>query len=164
MPINHVLIPLDQSELAERALEYAVALVQPQGCLTLLTVIEKSLPVMKTPRPEAEGLQDGIAMMASTIMTMQTAEGDLGWQNANHYLERTAARLESLGLKVNTQVAEGHPAERILQAARKLNVDAIAMSTHGRTGLSRLVMGSVAQKVIAEADCPVFIIPQRARQ
>ncbi len=164
MQIKHVLVPIDQSELSERALEYALALVQPHGTLTLITVVEKTLPMIKMPQRAAKGLEDGVAMLASAILPVDTAEADLAWQNANSYLDRTAAPIESLGVKVYKEVAEGNPTERILEAARKLNVDAIAMSTHGRTGLSRLMMGSVAQKVIAEAECPVFLVPQRARK
>lgn len=164
MQIKHVLVPVDQSELAERAIEYAVALVQPHGSLTLLNVVEKHLLVTNKIKHESSGLEDGIAMVASAILPVDTAEADLAWQNADTYLGKTAARLESLGLKVTTKVAEGNPAEHILEAARKFNVDAIAMSTHGRTGFSRLVMGSVALKVVAEAPCPVFLVPQGVRK
>lgn len=162
MQIKHVLVPVDQSELAEHAIEYAVALVQQQGSLTLLNVIEKNMLETRVPRPDGEGLEAGFAMLVGTMMTTETAEADHAWENANHYLGRTAARLESLGVKVNQKIAEGQPAERILEIARSLNVDAIVMTTHGRTGLRRLLMGSVAQKVITEAVCPVFLVPQRA--
>ena len=101
-------------------------------------------------------------MLVSAILPIDIAEADLAWENANHYLSRIAAQFENLELKVNKQIAEGNPAERIIETARKLNIDAIAMSTHGRTGFSRLMMGSVAQKVIAEVNCPVFLVPQRA--
>lgn len=162
MRIENILVPVDQSELAERALEYAAALVQPHGSLTLLTVVDKNLIVARQHQRVAEGLEEGFAMVVSTLLPVETAETDYAWENANNYLGRTAERLESLGLKVTKQIAEGNPADRIIENARKLNVDAVVMSTHGRTGFSRLVMGSVAQKVIAEVNCPVFLVPQRA--
>lgn len=162
MQIKNVLVPVDQSELAEQAIDYAVTLVQQQGSVTLLTVIEKAMPAIKKQVHEGGGLEDGFAVLATTMLPVESAEADYAWQNANHYLNRIAAPLERRGLKVNKEIIEGQPAESILDVAKAHKVDVIVMSTHGRTGLSRLFMGSVAQKVVAEATCPVFLVPQRA--
>ena len=73
-----------------------------------------------------------------------------------------ATRWQAPEYTIRTRLAEGQPAERILEQAEELAVDAIVMSTHGRSGVSRWVFGSVAQKVLSGASCPIFIIPLRS--
>ena len=77
---------------------------------------------------------------------------------AQEYLDGVAARLKMQGIKVQTQVALGQsPATTILEMAERLGVDLIALETHGRRGLSRLLLGSVADKVLRGASTPVLI-------
>ena len=61
-------------------------------------------------------------------------------------------------------VEAGDPATVIVETAQKLHVDAIVMSTHGRSGLSRWLFGSVTQKVLAASCCPVFVIPAKVTE
>ena len=77
---------------------------------------------------------------------------------ASRRSERTAARLGELGLRVQTEVCEGHVAEAILDYADSKHADLIAMSTHGRSGLGRLLMGSVAEKVMHSTKVPVLLV------
>lgn len=161
MKIQHALVPLDHSKLAEVALDYARSVVAPGGQITLLLVVE------------THGLV-GINMYASMsanapaavmLDTEVKADSDLrqsAWEAARQYLDTIAARLTSQGYTVETRLEEGSPAESILDAAEEMQADAIVMSTHGRSGLSRWVMGSVAQKVLSAATCPVFLVPQRS--
>jgi universal stress protein A len=65
-------------------------------------------------------------------------------------------------LAVQTIVLEGKVSDALLKCARDENVDLIVMSTHGRTGLSRLLMGSVAEQVVHGAPCPVLLIRPQA--
>ncbi|MBZ0306650.1 MAG: universal stress protein [Anaerolineae bacterium] len=58
----------------------------------------------------------------------------------------------------------GRPSETIVEVAKKLNVDAIVMSTHGRSGLSLLLLGSVTHKVLNTSACPVFVIPAKKEE
>jgi nucleotide-binding universal stress UspA family protein len=75
-------------------------------------------------------------------------------------VEAIAAALRAKGIDVSWQVRLGRPAEEILAAARESSVDLIAMATHGRTGLGRLLFGSVAEAVLRHAPVPVFMIRQ----
>jgi nucleotide-binding universal stress UspA family protein len=152
MKIEHVLVPLDQSELSEAALDYAVELIQPHGTITLLWVLSAEMvkpEVHIRPQPFVEGLQQKVDKISV-------------WEKAEHYLQTVASRIHKPGREVRIRIAEGYPAEQILENASKLGVDAIVMSTHGRSGVSRWVFGSVAQKVLSAAACPVFLVPQRS--
>jgi nucleotide-binding universal stress UspA family protein len=152
MKITHVLVPLDHSELSEAALEYAVELIQPQGKVTLLWVLSTEMvetEVHIKPQPFFDGLrQEPVTTPA--------------WEVAEQYLERIANKIRTPSCTVDIRIAEGEPALRILDVAKTLDVDAIVMSTHGRSGVSRWVFGSVAQKVVSAAICPVFLVPQRS--
>lgn len=164
MKIRHVLVPLDHSKLAEAALEYALDIVDPQGSITLLTVIE---PSEYTRAEEYPVIESSIALSVMsgddlTPTTRRTEAERQARENAEHYLYQMASKLQKPEQFVRTLVEEGKPAERILAVAHELKVDAIVMSTHGRSGLSRWVFGSVAQKVVSGAECPVLLIPQRS--
>jgi nucleotide-binding universal stress UspA family protein len=84
-------------------------------------------------------------------------------QDAESYLSDVAARLERQGVKnVKTSVWYGHPAYAIVEAARLGKTDLIVMSTHGRSGLGRLVLGSVAESVLRGTRIPLFLVRDRA--
>jgi nucleotide-binding universal stress UspA family protein len=79
-------------------------------------------------------------------------------EEADAYLEGVAARLRARSLSVRTRVVrEDHPATAILRAAVPPRIDAVALETHGRHGLARLFLGSVADKVIRGASVPVLV-------
>jgi nucleotide-binding universal stress UspA family protein len=82
--------------------------------------------------------------------------------NARRYLERTAASLRSLGMPVRSLVEGSRPATAILDVAEREQVDLIMLSTHGRGGMDRLMLGSVADRVVHHSRCPVLLIPARA--
>ena len=77
---------------------------------------------------------------------------------AIRYLNAVAARLKQHNLNVNTEHFEGPPADEIVERARALDVSLILMTTHGRSGLGRLVFGSVADSVLRHAPCPVLLV------
>lgn len=78
--------------------------------------------------------------------------------DAEEYLAPVAVELRSKGVRVTTEVRSGAPAEQIVAAAREAGADLIAMSTHGRGGLGRLIFGSVAEAVLREAEIPVLLM------
>ncbi|MAS34734.1 MAG: hypothetical protein CL610_12055 [Anaerolineaceae bacterium] len=163
MKYRHVLVPLDGSQLSEAALDYAVDLVPPDGLITLMKVIESATVTEReiyTSPPSSVVMTavTGVTMMPGAVRQTGTR---LAWDNAEHYINRLADRLRRSGLTVQTHLEEGKPADCILDAARQLKIDAIVMSTHGRSGISRWVFGSVAQKVVTTAECPIVLIPQR---
>jgi hypothetical protein len=77
---------------------------------------------------------------------------------ARQYLERTAERIRKSGLKVSVAVAVGTPVDVILTASRANGADLIAMTTHGRSGLNRWILGSVADAVVRSGGVPVLVI------
>lgn len=167
MKIEHVLVPLDQSALAEIALEYAVSLLHGQGALTLLTVVEKPDNAARSQAGAPSSVSPvftSTALMRGMLALGESQRDRHLWENARSYLEGIANRLENPHLRVTTEATEGLPAEAILETAARLKVDAIVMSTHGRSGLSRWLLGSVAQKIVSAAACPVLLIPHRALQ
>jgi nucleotide-binding universal stress UspA family protein len=78
--------------------------------------------------------------------------------DAEEYLAPLAVDLRQHGIRVKTQVRRGPAAEEILRAASESNADLIAMTTHGRTGLGRLLLGSVAETVLRTTPVPVFLM------
>jgi nucleotide-binding universal stress UspA family protein len=78
--------------------------------------------------------------------------------DAEEYLAPLAAELRRRGINVKTQVRQGDAADEILKAAHESNADIIAMTTHGRSGLGRLLFGSVAETVLRSSELPVFLM------
>jgi nucleotide-binding universal stress UspA family protein len=148
--LNHVLVPLDGSELAQSALDHALELLGTGSAITLVTVLE----------PQEIALSD---FYPSTIIPRSNEDEKSTYAaiaRAQAYLKRLAQDIEEVhGYQVRTQVEVGDPATRIADYAESLKVDAIVMSTHGRSGISRWLFGSVTQKVLSAAPCPVFVIP-----
>ena len=129
---QRILVPLDGSQIAEAVLPQVQMLAECAGAEIVL------LSVMVHP-----GYDYFIPEPALANAAYQNQLNDL-----KAYLERTAARLGELGLRVQTEVCEGHVAEAILDYADSKHADLIAMSTHGRSGLGRLLMVSVAEIVM----------------
>lgn len=144
-----ILAPLDGSKLAECTLDHVQAVAS--GCnvpeVVLLSVVDV-MPVAAT------GTSDTEAVDADWLN--RTKEQGQDW--AKGYLSKTAAKLKKGGLAVDTAVVTGKPAEAILDYALKNNVDLIVMSTHGRSGVARWFMGSVADRIVNAAPVPVLLV------
>jgi nucleotide-binding universal stress UspA family protein len=82
-------------------------------------------------------------------------------EEAEAYLAAWVKRLNSQGLSAQYKCPEGSPAEVIVELARQLAIDLIAMTTHGRTGLVRVLLGSVAAAVVRNTRCPVLLVHLR---
>jgi nucleotide-binding universal stress UspA family protein len=147
---EHILIPLDGSALAEEILASALALGTPSGTrYTLLQAINP--PVLGyAPAAYAVGLDQ-------QILEQWRAEAQV-------YLDQVADRLRSLGHQADTHISIAPPALAILDYARDHAVDLVALATHGRGGLTRLLLGSVADKVVRGAGTPVLLQRPRAEQ
>lgn len=152
--VRRVLIPLDGSPFAEEALEPALSLGGAAGEFTLLRVVPAITPVAYEPdQGRISGLRTSVLQQLQELKREQEAE-------ANEYLEEISKRLRSRSLNIQTQlVTYEQPAVAILDAAARHNVDAIAMTTRGRSGVKRILLGSVADKVIRGANTPVLICP-----
>ena len=151
--VKRILIPLDGSALAEQVLEPAAEL----GALT-----DAEFTLVRVVRPVVIGAYalgaGGLGQLAVGMEQLE-AEHKRRCEQAENYLEEIAARLRARKLTVRTHVAtEEQPAVGILQEAQKADADLIALATHGRRGLSRLFLGSVADKVVRGGRLPVLLL------
>ena len=138
--LDHILVPLDGSLLAECVLSHAVALAQVfETRLTLLRVVE---------RDQATGLKRAIDPLQWQIRKVETGA----------YLDRLVARLNRVGLQAEKVILEGLPQERIVEFTRDHGIGMIIISTHGQSGLSGWNVSSVVQKVILHAHVPMMIV------
>ncbi|MGB1285982.1 MAG: universal stress protein [Aggregatilineales bacterium] len=153
--LEHILITLDGSELAELALPYAKQLVKPGGRITLLTVLDIQ-PERIYPMYDM-----AVSLPIYSEDNMRETE-DAG----RAYLKRIAEQVRGMtdDVQVNIVCIIGEAATVIVDQAGMLDVDAVLMSTHGRSGLNRWIFGSVTQKVLTMLPCPVFVIPGRQAQ
>ncbi|MBP2673228.1 MAG: universal stress protein [Deltaproteobacteria bacterium] len=141
-----ILVPLDGSALAERAIWHAGEIARGADAeILLLQAVYVPIPVV----PESALLTEGKVLE-------EVARGAL------EYLDRIGADLRASGHRVRTIIDERPPAEAILHTAGQEQVDLIVMSTHGRSGLSRLMLGSIAESVLRHTHQTIlFVKPER---
>ncbi len=155
---RRVIVPLDGSDFAERALAAAVEVAERLGLpLTLVRAYEgpeRSAELLAT-MAAPTGLPS--VMDPATIDAVTRAAQEEG-VNARHYLEERAQALTARGLTVDAVVSDAPPADAILGVANDAPAGLIVMSTHGRGGVERLVFGSVAQEVLRRSPVPVLLL------
>jgi nucleotide-binding universal stress UspA family protein len=140
--IDRILVPVDGSAGSEEVLPIVSCLAGPFDCeIVLLHVVEA---MQSLPRPPTG------------------ARGGHPPQTEAAYLAQVAAPLEARGLRVVTTVRAGLPADVISDVAAAAKCGLVAMSTHGRSGLSRLFLGSVAEDVLRSVSMPVLLWKPRA--
>jgi nucleotide-binding universal stress UspA family protein len=135
---DRIVIPLDGSATAERVLSQVARLLRRHDSEVLLVravFVPPSMARIDTAKLEAAELK--------------AAEG---------YLEGTAERLRSQGIRAKTKVVHGPTADAVLDAAHAEKGTMVALATHGRTGLSRWMLGSVAEKIVRASDLPVLLL------
>jgi nucleotide-binding universal stress UspA family protein len=140
---KRLLVPLDGSTLAESALVHARLLAQQFKCELLLLRVVVSPYAIAAP---------------DLILAGYDAGNESFVEAAAAYLRTVADTLQAEGLVVSVHTCEGPVAESILEHAAEHRADMIIMSTHGRGGVSRWVYGSVADRVLQAAACPVLLI------
>lgn len=137
-----ILVPTDFGETSEHAVEYALELAKALG---------SEIVLMHAFEIPAVGFPDG-ALVATAEMTNGVLEG------AQVGLDRQAAQYEGRGIEMRTIIKQGDAWRSIIAAADELGADLIVMGTHGRRGLPRALLGSVAEKVVRTAHCPVLTV------
>ncbi len=144
--LKKVLVPLDGSELAEHALDPAVAVGRLTGAeFTLFQAVEAPAFTEFSPNGPGQGGR-------------REARGDEPAMQAEAYLQVVARRLREHSVPARICLRSGKPAAAaILDQARSMGADLIALETHGRGGLPRLVLGSVADKVVRGSLAPVLV-------
>jgi nucleotide-binding universal stress UspA family protein len=139
--LRRILVPLDGSPLAEAALPGVVALARRHGAEIVLLRVAHALAL---PGPN---------LVEAQVSVVQEAEA---------YLAEVLRRLGAEGVLASSAVRYGRTPEEILDDIRVRRPDLVAMSTHGRTGLTHLLLGSVAEQVLRASPVPVLLFPARA--
>ena len=147
---ERILVPLDGSRVGEAALpnvEELVSKLSPQVKVevTLLQVISALTTYI-------------IAGEASAPVPYSDQEIEQFKKQATAYLEKAGEKLKSTGATVKTKVVTGSAAEKIIKTADETNADLIAMSTHGRSGISRWAFGSVTDRLLRGANKPILVV------
>ena len=164
MAFKHVLVPTDFSEPASQALRYAIEeATLHHAKATLLHVLPPHTETnvfYVTGRPVPSSDLEGSGVGTPSPSPPTVVRRDLSAE--------ALARLHDLIPDAfrgswEAEVAAGQPAETIVRVARERNADLVVMGTHGRTGLQHVLLGSVAEKVVRLAPCPVLTVRHTGR-
>lgn len=137
-----ILVPLDGSELAKKSLDQAEKLARTFDAEIILFEVVPYMPIYGSPE-----------LVTPLIVDERQRE------SAENYLATVAEELKEKGLRVTTMVKTGHQvALEIIEFAKESGVDLIIMSTHGRSGITRWVLGSVTIKVLTRAETPILLM------
>jgi len=139
--LKKILVPVDFSGCSKKALQYSIALARQFGAeLTLLHVVQPYPPMPEMGPIDAESVQDAHEELAAFQRTIGDAANS------------------------KTMVRTGAPHVEIIDTAKEEDIDLIVISTHGRTGLEHVLLGSTAEKVVRHAVCPVLTVREHERE
>jgi nucleotide-binding universal stress UspA family protein len=147
--ITRILVPVDFGPHSDRALRYATYLAARLGAsVELVHVVDN---------PVASGAWTAEVYVPNLPQLLESLIGE-----ANKRLTGMKSIVAGQGVEVETTVLTGQPAHTIVDHARARGFDLIVMGTHGRTGLSHMFVGSVAERVVRKAPCPVMTLRDEA--
>lgn len=146
MSCQRILVPLDGSDVAEQVLPSATKVAQALGAEMVL---------LRVPIVYASG-----SLMGEWFLPLEGVF-ETANQNAQAYLDRVAGHLKKQGVQVSTATPIGPVAESIIDHAEANHIDLIAMCTHGRTGLARWALGSVADRILRAGGIPILLVRAR---
>jgi nucleotide-binding universal stress UspA family protein len=145
--IRRILCPVDFSDYSRRALDHAIAIARwYESTVTALHVFSPALIAPYGPGP---------IVFEPIVLTL--ADRDQLLANTKAFIEAETAP----GVAIEAVIREGNTAAQILDQATKMSADLLVIGTHGRSGFERLLLGSVAEKVLRKARCPVLTVPRR---
>ncbi|HEY9217162.1 MAG TPA: universal stress protein [Phenylobacterium sp.] len=146
---KHILISSDGSEVGQRGVDHGLSLAKALGARVTIITVSERFPLYP------DGLTGAYAMSAS-VMT-EYAAGQT--ESANAILSAAKQAADRLGVAAETaHIRDAQPADAIVDAAKSHNCSLIAMASHGRRGLGRLVLGSVTSEVLARSPVPVLVV------
>ncbi len=149
---KHILVPLDGSAFAEKVLPHVEVLAKQFGSqVTLVRATTPEVVIITEMTTQMTGQAPQPMMDTKPIVEAEQ-------QEAEAYLSAVTERLKTEGIAVSYQRQEGSPAEVITKLAAELGVDLIAMTTHGRGGIQRVLLGGNADSVVRHAPCPVLLV------
>ena len=141
-----VLVPLDGSKVAEAALNHMRKLAKAGliGELVILKVVDMPIPIAM-PIAVEEGFDF-------------SGYEDLYFKEAKKYLQNVESQLKNEGINVKSEIILGRAVSTILEYQKENNIDLIIMATHGHSGVTRFLLGSVANKVVQSSQAPVLLV------
>jgi universal stress protein A len=144
--IKNILVSMDFSDCARKALQYACAFARLGKAEITLLYVAPDL---------AEDIRLAFSMPELQQQIMREAEQSL---------QREIERLAATELRIIPLVKKGNPYYETVETARQMNADIIVIGTHGRTGLKHVLMGSTAERVVRHAPCPVLVVREREHE
>ncbi len=143
--VRSILLPTDFSDCANFALPYAAGIARGTGAsLLAVHVVETVVPAVGY-----SGVSEPLPIADISEQLEESAEREM---------PRVAECEECAGLNVEEMIVHGDAATEIVRVARERRVDLIVISSHGRTGLGRILFGSTAEAVVRHATCPVLVV------
>jgi len=156
MAYGKILVTLDGSKLAELALHHAEQVAQPETHIHVLSVVSEDY-VMETGLGLAHAMNADFALSNQQLPSTQDVVDPRALQKRVEYLRQASDWLKDKGFTVTVEARPGKPIDEIVKVAAE-GFDLIVMATHGRTGLSKFVLGSVTEGVLRRSPCPVLVI------
>jgi len=145
---RNILIATDGSELAGKAVVHGLSLAKSVGAKVTALVVEAPFDAFHIPESRSRQLPDEFAKHAAAIK-----------KHAGTVLNRVADAAKKAGVACDTvQIEHDQPYEAIIKAAEDKGCDAIVMASHGRSGISAVLLGSVTNKVLTHTDIPVVVV------
>ena len=139
--IRKILVPTDGSDYSVRAAEYGIGIAKMLSAQILVVYV----------------IDDVVIDQISKTTERDSAERELK-EAGQRYVNYVLGLAEKEGVKCSSLLTKGRPYEQIVRLAKELNIDLIVMGTYGRRGTERVLIGSVAERVIEYAPCPVLVI------
>lgn len=145
---KHIMLPIDGSELSEKAVKEGIALAKSIGAqVTVLHVVSR-FHIM---------IEQGLG--SKEITTIEKEHEELARKGAQKVLDKVSDLAKKDGVKYEGAVLMGdHPFQEIIDHADKIKCDLIVMASHGRRGLESLLLGSVTAKVLTHSKVPVLVV------
>jgi nucleotide-binding universal stress UspA family protein len=139
--VKKILVPTDGSEHSLRAAEYGISIAKMIGAQIVVVFV----------------VDDVVLDQIAKITAHEVAERELK-EDGKGYVNYVVGLAGKEGVNSSSLITEGRPFEQIVHLAKELNADLIVMGTYGRRGADRILIGSVAERVIEYAPCPVLVI------
>jgi nucleotide-binding universal stress UspA family protein len=144
---RHILIATDGSALAERAVSHGLSLAKSVGAKVIALTVEAPFNVYDVPESRVRQMSEAFAQHAEQAR-----------QHAAGVLDRVAEAAKAAGVPCETvQVEHVHPYQAIITTAKDKGCDVIVMASHGRSGISAVLLGSVTNKVLTHTKIPVLV-------
>ncbi len=163
--MNTILVPLDGSEFSAQVMDAVKRFLTPQHNALILYRVGATVEghVGLPPRPIGTGIDVPMYDSARDIERENhpiyaSQEADTRRAALMDELEPLAQTLRAAGYTVHVEADLGHPAEMIIERTRRDDIALVAMTSHGRSGISRLLFGSVAEQIVRHVDVPVLIL------